>query len=72
MAGTYARKAGKIDAAKEYLTNRLMYGPVPANDLMEEAEAQNIGVRTLKSAKSEMPISSIKKDGCWYWEMKSE
>ena len=72
LAGTYARKAGKIDAAKEYLTNRLMYGPVSANDLMEEAEAQNIGVRTLKSAKSEMPISSIKKDGCWYWEMKSE
>lgn len=72
LAGTYARKSGKIDAAKEYLTNRLMHGPVSANDLMEEAEAQNIGIRTLKSAKAEMPISSIKKDGCWYWEMKSE
>lgn len=72
LSGNYDKKVGKLDSAKEFLLNRLYDGPVLAKELVEEAEAKEIGERTLKNAKAELPIRSIKRNGYWFWEMMYE
>ena len=40
-----------------------------AKSIFDEAQVQGISVRMLKVVKSTMPVRSIKKNGCWCWEM---
>lgn len=72
LSGNHDKKTGKLDTAKEYLLDRLSKGPVLTKDLVEEAAVQGIGDRTLKTAKSTLPISSIKRNGIWYWILNEE
>ena len=51
---------------------RLSEGAVSSNQLYEDAEQMGISKRTLKRAKATLPISSIKRNGSWYWIMNEE
>lgn len=72
LSGGILDSSGKFVLAEEFLIERLSEGPVPSNQLYEEAEQIGLSKRTLKRAKVDLPICSIKRNGCWYWEMKNE
>lgn len=57
----------KLFMAEDFLRTKLLKGLQPAKYLIEEAEEQGISERTLKKAKSNLSIRSVKKNGCWYW-----
>lgn len=72
MSGGVSDTSGKIILAEEFLIERLTEESVPSNMLYEEAEQMGLSKRTLKRAKVNLPICSVKRNGCWYWEMKNE
>jgi hypothetical protein len=55
--------------AREFLLNRLEAGPVKAEDIYEEAKQNGISQKTLKRAKKELKIRSVKKPDHWAWEL---
>ena len=58
--------------AKEFLREKLESGPKKAEDLIEEAGQEGIGVRTLKRIKKELGIRSRREggsSGTWFWEL---
>jgi hypothetical protein len=72
-----AEAAGRTHAAKtdakDFLSSKLALGPVKADDLHEEAEANGITRRTLFRAKKDLGVVTWKErgrvDGEWFWEM---
>jgi len=50
----------------------LANGAVEAEKIMKMAEEQGISLRTLKRAKSELGVNSVKRNDKWYWEMPIE
>src|SRR5262249_41258169 len=55
--------------AKKFLRDVLVNGPVPSNEILEEAEANGISRSTLVRAKADLKIKA-KKDGVrggWTW-----
>ena len=44
----------------------LARGPAAAVDIMEMAEEQGISEKTLKRAKAELGVISVKRNGKWY------
>lgn len=71
-AGGVADSSCKIYLAEDFLIERLSEGAVSSNQLYEDAEQMGISKRTLKRAKATLPISSIKRNGSWYWIMNEE
>ena len=61
------------DEAKDFLQSRLAMGPVPADDVYDEAKARCITVGTLNRAKRDLKIVSEKEqgkiDGRWCWRL---
>jgi len=45
---------------------------VAAADIIQAAEEQGISEKTLKRAKSELGVISVKKNGRWFWQMPIE
>jgi putative DNA primase/helicase len=60
----YARRE-----AREFLLNRLEAGPVNADDILEEAKHNGISQKTLKRAKKDLKIRSIRRQDNWIWEL---
>ncbi len=59
----------KMFLAEDFLRVKLQDGIQSAKSLIEEAEEQGISERTLKKAKSNLSIRSVKKNGSWYWKI---
>jgi AAA domain len=59
--------------ADDFLTSRLAEGPVLSADLEAEAKEEGISSRTLRRAKKELGVKSVRGDGAmagkWFWEM---
>src|SRR6266699_5505314 len=59
--------------AEEFLGSKLALGPVPVDELLEEAEANGISERTLKRAKQALKVKAWKEKnrthGRWHWEL---
>jgi hypothetical protein len=55
--------------AREFLLNRLEDGPVKAKDIFEEAKQNGISPKTLKRAKTDLNIRSVRKQDSWVWEL---
>jgi putative DNA primase/helicase len=59
--------------AREFLLDRLIAGPVKADDLIAEARQEGISVKTLRRAKKDLGLRSRKQagvmDGDWFWEL---
>ena len=68
------KKAPKDQLSKacNLIKATLMYGSVPAVEIMLSAEAQGISEKTLKRAKSALGVISVKRGGKWFWEMPIE
>ena len=60
------------DRAKRFIQTALENGPIEAVKVMEMAEEEDISSRTLKRAKSELGVNSVKRNDKWYWEMPVE
>ena len=57
----------KIHAAKEFLQEVLASGSVAQTKVAEEAESRGIKKKTLRNAKMELGIDSVKRGNQWYW-----
>jgi len=55
------------DHAKAFLLDELADGPKPAQQLVAEAELNDISQRTLERAKADLDIGSILKNQEWLW-----
>jgi hypothetical protein len=58
--------------ARRLIETKLASGAVPAVDMEEMAEEQGISPKTLQRAKSALGVISVKRGGCWYWELPIE
>lgn len=72
LSGSNVCELSKIEIAEEFLMDRLSDGMLPSSLLISEAEKLGLSKRTLKTAKSNLPIQSLKKSDGWYWEMIEE
>ena len=61
-----------IDDAVEFLQNMLASGQVPSKDVETEAKAAGISVATLRRAKKQAKVKSVKStmQGCWMLELR--
>jgi len=68
---TSGRKANKLDEAKDWLRYHLQNGPVPASDILDAAEEQDISERTLNRAKTALHIITERSgfQGALYWRL---
>ncbi len=57
---------GACEAAKRFLRDALADGQVPAKDIELHAEDQGINARTLKRARHELGVRSVKQGREWY------
>jgi hypothetical protein len=71
-AGGGKRSSTELRAAEDFLRTRLAQGPVKQKDLFEEAVANDISERTLRRAKKNLEVESVKlkgsTDGEWVWK----
>ncbi|OGT25299.1 MAG: hypothetical protein A2Z17_04395 [Gammaproteobacteria bacterium RBG_16_66_13] len=76
-AGAQTKKGGTaVDEAKQFLGSLLSYGPMPANDILEQAKAAGISAATLRRAKQDMGVRAFRRGeegqrgaGEWLWEL---
>lgn len=61
---SYAR-----DEAKDFLLNRLKFGPVLSKELQEEADQIGLSRRTIERAKKDLEIEAVKVDNKWHWRL---
>jgi hypothetical protein len=63
------RRADALAAAKEFLVDELSGGPVEATAVFDRAEAERHALTTIKRAKKDLGIRSVKRDDRWFWEL---
>lgn len=59
----------KTEAAAVFIADRLQGGMLPANELMDIFKGMNLSDRTIRNAKKELGIISVRKDKQWYWSL---
>ena len=57
----------KTEAATLIIYRKLQNGMVPSNVMVEALHTIDVGDRTIRNAKKELGIKSIRKDGQWFW-----
>jgi hypothetical protein len=64
-------RSEKRDEASEWLRAQLSSGPVPQEQISDEAQKKGISWATLRRAKSQLRVKSHKTGlvGNWYWEL---
>jgi hypothetical protein len=73
MSGTGAEKRkNKHEDATELLLSLLSTGPKPYSEIMEIAESEGIGNRTMVRAKGGLKVVSTKIANEWYWSLPDE
>ena len=60
-------KETAAENAKDFLAETLTGNEIPANEVYEMADEQDISVRTLKRAKTIAGVRSFKKNNKWFW-----
>lgn len=60
-------KGQKSRKAKEFLLEILAYGGMSQKKILEEAAKRGIKGKTLRNAKSELEVDSVKRGNQWYW-----
>ena len=59
----------KTEAMAVFIADKLQEGMVPANEILELYKGMNLSDRTIRNAKKQLGIVSIRKDGQWYWSL---
>ena len=62
-----------LEDAKDFLEDLLTDGELPQKQIELEAKGAGHSLRTLRRAKNEMHIKSVKSklENCWYWRLPS-
>ncbi len=58
-----------VDEAKDFLEIELSSGPLMVNDIKSRASQAGHSWASVKRAKSELPVRSIKTGTNWQWEL---
>jgi hypothetical protein len=61
-----------IEQAKTFIELALRGGPAPAAEVIAGAEKLGISERTLKRAKSELEVQSVKQGKVWMWKQEGQ
>jgi hypothetical protein len=61
-----------LSEAKEFLSQELEDGRVPAEQVEKDARGAQISMRTLKRAKRQLGVKSRKQGDVWYWVLTQE
>jgi hypothetical protein len=70
QAATEFKSPAARSEAKEFLKAFLAGGdPIKARDVFDAAEGESISERTLKRAKKELKVTSVKEGGEWFWSL---
>ena len=59
----------KTEAAAVFIADRLQDGMLPANELLDLFKGMSLSDRSIRNAKKELGIKSVRKDGQWYWSL---
>lgn len=62
-------ESGKLLSARMLLQELLKDGEMPFNELANIAAEEDIGKRTLRTAKASLKVESVKKGDAWYWRL---
>ena len=62
----------KGQSASSLLASILSLGEKSYKDILEAAENEGIGKRTLMKAKAQMNVVSVKRSGGWYWKLNDD
>ena len=65
------KSVSQVDLAKSFITGLLVQGEVPANDVFERGAVLGLSQITLKRAKSNLNIKSVKRGNEWFWTNQS-
>lgn len=65
-------KSSKLEEAKAFLSELLDEKKMAATEIYALAEKENIKMKTLRNAKSELEIDVTKENNRWYWQKKSK
>ena len=71
MANTAGAKGQAMLAAINFLMRVLANGPIAADRIEELRQAANISDQTLRRAKGELGVRSVKPQGVWHWSLPS-
>ena len=70
-AAAIGRPPVALNEAKEFIADTLADGPKPSAEIERDAAAAGIAPATLKRAKADMGIVSIKDGTTWHWDLPS-
>ncbi len=62
----------QAEKAQRFIKTKLARGPVPASEMEEIAKEQGIALKTLRRAKADLGVISVKRNDGWYWELPVE
>lgn len=68
-SAAHEKEATKSQSASVLLASILSDGEKPYKLILDKAEAEGIGKRTLMAAKAQMSVLSVKRSGGWYWKL---
>ena len=69
LIGGKRQPENQLFKARRLIETALVKGAVSSVDIFEMAAEQGISEKTIKRAKSELGVISVKRGGKWYWEM---
>lgn len=65
-------RSKRLEEAKEWIMLRISNNPMRASKVEELAVLEGICMKTLKKAKAELGIASIRRGGEWFWVLLPE
>ena len=63
------KSASQLDLAKAFIKGLLTHGDVPANDVFTKGSNVGFPEATMKRAKSDLGVKSVKRGNEWFWVM---
>jgi Predicted ATP-dependent serine protease len=67
-----SKPVSKTEAMAVFIADKLQAGMVPANEILELYKGMQLSDRTIRNAKKQLGIVSIRKDGQWYWSLPND
>ena len=67
-----SKPVSKTEAMAVFIADKLQEGMVPANEILELYKGMQLSDRTIRNAKKQLGIVSIRKDGQWYWSLPND
>jgi len=72
LGGKKQQPESQLSKARRFIESSLLNGAVSAIDMEQMAKEQDISIKTLHRAKTELGVISNKRGGQWFWELPIE